>query len=134
MQTPAPRTLPQHSIEATYPAPPSTSVPCGPTCMQSWMIAREPDDTILCASELAANAAQHSRSRLPGGTFTVRVVVVPDLHARIEVQDDGSPWNQAMIDPARHHGLDIVRALADEWGIDGDHASRTIWARLDWPE
>ena len=26
-----------------------------------------------------------------------------------------------MIDPARHHGLDIVRAVADEWGIDGDH-------------
>jgi|HubBroStandDraft_6_1064221.scaffolds.fasta_scaffold1013891_2 anti-sigma regulatory factor (Ser/Thr protein kinase) len=30
------------------------------------------DDVILCASELAANAATHSNSRLPGGTFTVR--------------------------------------------------------------
>jgi len=39
-----------------------------------------------------------------------------------------------MVDPARHHGLDIVRAVADEWGIEGDHASRTIWARFDWPE
>ena len=28
-----------------------------------------------------------------------------------------------MIDPTRHHGLDIVRAVADEWGIDGDHTS-----------
>jgi len=35
------------------------------------------DDVILCASELAANAALHSHSRLPGGTFTVRATVHP---------------------------------------------------------
>jgi serine/threonine-protein kinase RsbW len=92
------------------------------------------DDVILCASELAANAAQHSHSRLPDGTFTVRVTVCPELYTRIEVEDDGGPWNQAMTDPTRHHGLDIVRALADEWGIDGDRTTRTIWARFDWPE
>jgi hypothetical protein len=28
--------------------------------------------------------------------------------------------------------LDILRALAKEWGITGDHAARTIWARFDW--
>jgi serine/threonine-protein kinase RsbW len=92
------------------------------------------DDAILCASELTANAAQHSRSRLPGGTFTVQAIISPGCCTRIEVKDNGGPWNQAMVDPARHHGLDIVRAVADEWGIDGDHASRTIWARFDWPE
>jgi anti-sigma regulatory factor (Ser/Thr protein kinase) len=92
------------------------------------------DDAILCASELAANAALHSHSRLPGGTFTVQAIISPGCYTRIEVQDDGGPWNQAMIDPARHHGLDIVRAVADEWGIDEDHASRTIWARFDWPD
>ena len=89
---------------------------------------------ILCASELAANAAQHSRSRLPGGTFTVRATINLDHHARIKVQDNGGPWNQGMIDPTRHHGLDIVRTVADEWGIDGDQTSRTIWARFDYPE
>ena len=92
------------------------------------------DDVILCASELAANAAMHSRSRLPGGTITVRATISPALYTKIEVQDNGGPWNQGMIDPTRHHGLDIVRALADEWGIDGDHTNRTIWARFDWPE
>ena len=56
------------------------------------------DDLILCASELAANAATHSRSRLPGGVITVRATISPDLYARIEVQDDGGPWNQGMID------------------------------------
>jgi len=92
------------------------------------------DDAILCASELAANAALHSHSRLPGGTFTVRATISPDHHVQIEVQDNGGPWNQGMIDPTRYHGLDIVRAVADEWGIDGDHTSRTIWARFDWPD
>jgi serine/threonine-protein kinase RsbW len=92
------------------------------------------DDAILCASELAANAALHSHSRLPGGTFTVQAITSPGRYTRIEVQDNGGPWNQAMVDPARHHGLDIVRAVADEWGIDGDLTGRAIWARFDWPE
>jgi serine/threonine-protein kinase RsbW len=91
------------------------------------------DDVILCASELAANAAQHSRSRLPGGTFTVRATVRPGRYALIEVQDNGGPWTQAVTGPARHHGLDIVRAVADAWGSDADHATRTVWARFDWP-
>ena len=39
-----------------------------------------------------------------------------------------------MSDPTGHHGWDIVRALANGWGIEGDHATRTIWARFDWPE
>lgn len=92
------------------------------------------DDVILCASELAANAALHSRSRLPGGTFTVRVMIDSVRYVRIEVQDDGGPWTPAVSDPSGHHGLDILRALASDWGIDGDPSSRTIWARFDWPE
>jgi hypothetical protein len=73
-----------------------------------------------------ALAADHGRRagdggllRLPGGTFTVQAVISPGRHTRIDVQDNGGPWNQAMVDPARHHGLDIVRAVAGEWGIDG---------------
>ena len=91
------------------------------------------DDVILCASELAANAAQHSRSRLPGGTFTVRATVSPGHYARVEVQDDDGPWAQAVTGAARYHGLDIVSAVADAWGIGGDHTTRTVWARFDWP-
>lgn len=92
------------------------------------------DDVILCASELAANAALHSRSRLPGGTFTVRATISLDHYAQIEVEDDGGPWSPAVGNPARHRGFGIVRALADEWGIDGDQSTRTIWARFDWPK
>ena len=91
------------------------------------------DDVILCASELAANAAKHSNSRLPGGTFTVRIVVSRGDFIRIEVHDNGGAWTPAVIDPTGHHGLDIVQALADNWGIDGDPTTRTVWAIFDWP-
>jgi serine/threonine-protein kinase RsbW len=92
------------------------------------------DDVILCASELAANAATHSRSRLPGGAFTVRVKISPGDYAWVEVEDDGGPTSPGIRDSAGHHGLDIVRALATNWGIGGDHTTRTTWARFDWPD
>ena len=91
------------------------------------------DDVILCASELAANAALHSLSRMPGGTFTVRARVSHGDYAWIEVEDDGGPWTPAIDDPDRCHGLGIIRTLASDWGIDGDDRARTVWARLDWP-
>ena len=131
MHTPAPRTLGSRVI---YPGGTEHVRAVRADLRQVLQGCPRADDVILCASELAANAAQHSHSCLPGGTFTVRVAVSPDLFARIEVEDGGGPWNQGMIDPTRQHGLDIVRALADEWGIDGDHTGRTIWARFDWPE
>jgi serine/threonine-protein kinase RsbW len=89
-------------------------------------------DVILCASELAANAALHSDSRQPGGTFAVRTTISPDHYVRIDVEDQGGPWAPAVSDPARHHGLDILRALTSEWGIDGDQMHRTVWAVFDW--
>ena len=92
------------------------------------------DDVILCASELTANAALHSRSRLYGGTFTVRATVHPCCHVCIEVDDNGGPWIAPPADPNGHHGLDIVCALAKEWGVNGDHEARVTWARFDWSE
>ncbi len=92
------------------------------------------EDVILCASELAANASLHSNSRLSGGTFTVRATVIPSYYVRIEVEDNGGPWTGDMSDPTGHHGWDIIRALANGWGVDGDPNTRTVWARFDWPE
>jgi serine/threonine-protein kinase RsbW len=91
------------------------------------------DDALLCASELAANAIRHSRSGLPGGHFTVHGAVIPGDCVLIEVEDDGGPWTAAVRDPVRGHGLDIVQALAADWGIDGDYHSRSIWAWIDTP-
>lgn len=92
------------------------------------------DDLILCASELVANAALHSRSGLRGATFTVRAEVCPGRYARVEVQDRGGPWHGPSTALEGRHGLDIIRKLATEWDIEGDHRGRTIWVRIDWPE
>lgn len=134
MHTPAPRAIGLRTTEVTYPGGTEHIRAVRADLRAILDDCPRADDVILCASELAANAAQHSRSRLPGGTFTVRVAVTTDVDVRIEVHDNGGPWNQGMVDPTRHHGLDIVRAVADEWGINGDHISRTIWARFDRPE
>ena len=59
------------------------------------------DDVIRCASELAANAAVHSHSRLPGGAFTVRAKISTGDYAWIEVEDNGGPWTLAVRNPMR---------------------------------
>jgi anti-sigma regulatory factor (Ser/Thr protein kinase) len=87
---------------------------------------------ILCISELAANAVLHSNSRRPGGTFTVRIESCPGAYIRIEVEDDGGPWMARAPDPASGRGLDIIRALAAEWGVTASPAGRSVWARINW--
>lgn len=91
------------------------------------------DDALVCVSELATNAVLHSASGLAGGKFTVRGKVSPGDYFWIEVEDQGGPWTSAARDPDRGHGLDILRSLADDWGIEGDKNGRTVWARFDWP-
>jgi len=90
------------------------------------------DDVILCASELATNAVRHSRSGLRGGMFTMHVTVIPGSCIRVHVQDAGGPWTPALDDPDRHHGLDIVEALAVEWAIEGGDNGRIARAVLSW--
>jgi serine/threonine-protein kinase RsbW len=131
--TPAPKTIGLRATEVTYPGGTEHIRAVRADVRSVLDDCPRAEDMVLCASELAANAAQHSRSRLPGGSFTVRATVSPEHYARIEVQDNGGPWTQATTGSARHHGLDIIRAVADEWGVDGGHAGRTIWARFDWP-
>ena len=89
-------------------------------------------DAVLCISELAANACLHSASRLPGGTFTVRVLTRESV--RIEVTDDGGYWARRTHGDARPHGLKIVAAVASESGISGGpQAGWLIWATLRFP-
>jgi serine/threonine-protein kinase RsbW len=85
------------------------------------------DDAVLCLSELAANAIVHSRSREPGGSFSVRVQV-DEQRLRVEVGDQGGPWHspaRATADEPGGRGLLIVGRLASRWGCEGH--SRTGW-------
>ena len=64
------------------------------------------DDAVLIASELAANAILHSRSR--GTHFTICTELHPD-HVRIEAEDSGGPWRRRQPD-GRPHGLEHGRS------------------------
>jgi serine/threonine-protein kinase RsbW len=95
------------------------------------------DETILMASELAANAVTHSSSRQPGGRFIVRAEVCPGDYAQVEVEDQGGMWAGHRPRDGRPHGLDIIEAIAGDrsWGIGGDAMlGRVAWARLGWPD
>ena len=133
MHTQAPRVLAARTSSVTYPG--TTEQIRSVRADLRGLLGDCPmaDDVILCTSELAANAAIHSRSRLPGGIFTVRATVSSGNYVWVEVEDSGGSWTPATSDPTRCHGLDIVRALVSDWGIDGDDIVRTMWARFDWP-
>jgi hypothetical protein len=91
-------------------------------------------DAILCISELVTNTILHSNSRKPGGTFTVRAEVHAGDYLCIDVEDNGGPWENHAHRDGRPHGLDIVNALAADWGVDGDPLTGwVVWARLNWP-
>ena len=132
MHPPASRTLALRTSTVTYPGSAGHVAAVRADLRPLLQDCPGADEVILCASELAANAAVHSRSRLPGGTFTVRAEVNPGEHIQIEVEDDGGPWTPGANDSTGHHGLDIVRALATAWGVDCYQATRTTWVRFDW--
>jgi len=90
------------------------------------------DDIIVCASELATNAVQHSRSGRSGGTFTLHVEVSRDDHVCIGIDDGGGPWTEAGSSPDCGRGLVLVAALAADWGIAANPAGRSVWAFFGW--
>jgi hypothetical protein len=131
MQTPAPEVIASRSMNAICPG--NAEQARAARAELRGLLDGHPlsDDVCLCASELAANAILHSQSGLPGGKFTVRAELDPDGSVRVEVEDEGGPWTPRAPGTAHRHGLDIVHALAADWGIDGDYRTRTIWVRLD---
>jgi anti-sigma regulatory factor (Ser/Thr protein kinase) len=90
------------------------------------------DDAILCLGEIAGNAVQHSASGSPGGQFTVRVEVGDPGYVCIAVADAGGPWKEPPCDNERGRGLEIVRALASRFEIDGDESGRVVSFRCEW--
>jgi anti-sigma regulatory factor (Ser/Thr protein kinase) len=104
MQTPAPRALALRTTGVTYPGSAehirTVRADLRPILRDCPMA----DDVILCASELAANAALHSHSRLPGGTFTVHAKLSPGDYVWVAVEDDGGPCcatRRSVISPAQ---------------------------------
>ncbi|MGO9082865.1 MAG: ATP-binding protein [Streptosporangiaceae bacterium] len=133
MPTPATSAIASHASTCTYPATREQISVVRAELRALLVGCPRADDIILCASELAANAAIHSHSAEPGGTITVHTDIRPGYHMRIEVRDDGGPWTPPARDADRPHGLDIIRALAGGWGTTETRTGRSVWAQLDWP-
>jgi serine/threonine-protein kinase RsbW len=95
------------------------------------------DDLIIAASELSANAVQHSASREPGGEFIVRAQLYHGDYAWLEVEDHGGPWIRRKPGDEHGRGLTVVATLAGggNWGIDDTSSgNRVVWVRLGWAE
>ncbi len=134
MHMPAPKALALRACARTYPGSPEQISAVRAALRELLDGCPIADDAILCASELAANAALHSDSRKRGGQFTVRAEIRPGDYVWIQVEDNGGPWIEPAKEQCRGHGLDVIRALTSDWGIHGDHTGRTVWARFDWPD
>jgi two-component sensor histidine kinase len=93
------------------------------------------DDLVMIASELSANAVQHSRSGTPGREFTVRAQLYHGEYAWLEIEDEGGPWITGERADDHPHGLEIVTLIAgpENWGIEETSAgNRVVWVRLGW--
>ncbi|MCF3177055.1 ATP-binding protein [Streptomyces sioyaensis] len=100
--------------------------------LRSWGLPFEAPAQVI--AELAANAATHGC--VPGRDF--RLVVLSDADTlRIEVTDargDRLPALQASDVRESGHGLLLVDALADRWGVcRGPFPCKTVWAEFDLP-
>ncbi len=90
-------------------------------------------DAAVCVSELAANAVCHTRSGLPGGTFTVSVQAGRGV-VRVAVADAGSasrPTARRARRSAVHgRGLAIVAALSAAWGCERAGGGQITWCEF----
>jgi DNA-binding NarL/FixJ family response regulator len=95
--------------------------------LQEWRVA-DPDEALLVASELAANAVLHA-----GSSYEVHLSSSPGL-LRIEVSDDdpGTPEPQPFSSTAESgRGIVLVSAIATSWGIETNgSAGKVTWAEL----
>ena len=91
------------------------------------------DAVILMVSELATNAVVHAHSR-----FELVIDCEPD-EVVVSLSDhgagDATPQNPRITDVSGR-GLQIVSALADTWGVQGESSDwrKSVWFALRLPE
>ncbi|GAA3661780.1 ATP-binding protein [Streptomyces iranensis] len=95
------------------------------------------DDAVLILSELLSNAWRHGRpwrSDHGGGTVRAAWTVDEDDRLTVEVTDGGGPTRPLPAKPSvtarGGRGLNIIRSLAEEWGVRDDIGEVTVWALL----
>ncbi|GIH62228.1 ATP-binding protein [Microbispora siamensis] len=99
------------------------------TTLGAWPVVESAE---LIVSELATNAVRHTASARFGGKFIVSIQAEPD-QVWLGVADEGGPGLPRLVRPSDDEGgrgLLLVASLADNWGVYGNQAGRTVWALL----
>ncbi len=86
------------------------------------------EDAQLVVSELVTNAVVHAGSHL-----TLSVRCDDDHTLRLAVQDAtplAPPADNSAFSVERRHGLGIVAAIADDWGVEHLRDGKIVWAQI----
>lgn len=88
----------------------------------------ESEDALLVVSELAGNAALHAG----GETIAVSVALLTDGTIRLGVQDRSPALAivRRLGSDEEGWGIQLVRAIADDWGVEYHDHTKTVWADL----
>ncbi|MFJ3520587.1 ATP-binding protein [Streptomyces sp. NPDC090131] len=95
--------------------------------LHAWGAADRLDDMLLCVSELATNALRYG---VPSGRgYLLRLFGFEDATLRIEVHDSGPGFSRITGRP-HGHGLTLVAALADDWGVLARTPGKVVWCEF----
>jgi anti-sigma regulatory factor (Ser/Thr protein kinase) len=89
-------------------------------------------DATLAVTELVSNSLAHGRSGQPGGTIGIAVATQPGA-VLIQVRDAGGPGAPVLRrdrDSEHGRGLQLIDAIAAEWGTRSSGTGRLTWCRL----
>jgi anti-sigma regulatory factor (Ser/Thr protein kinase) len=85
------------------------------------------EDTVLIVSELASNCVRHARTEYELRLDTDGDVCVGEL--RDQTAGEPKIRSSALSRPFGH-GLRIVEALSDSWGVTHERDGKVVWFRL----
>jgi anti-sigma regulatory factor (Ser/Thr protein kinase) len=94
----------------------------------AWETAADPADAALLTSELVTNAVQHA-----AGPVIMLVITCSCGQLRVDVHDTSAALPEMADVPAdaeRGRGLQLVAALADEWGFYRTPAGKAVYFTL----
>ncbi|MFF4430404.1 ATP-binding protein [Streptomyces sp. NPDC001513] len=95
--------------------------------LRAWAATERLDDMLLCVSELATNALRYGVPR--GRGYLLRLFGFEDGTVRVEVHDSGPGFSRITGRP-HGHGLILVAAVADEWGVLARTPGKVVWCEF----
>lgn len=93
-----------------------------------WGLTHVIDDCLVIVSELVTNAVRHG-----GSAYALRLETRADrLYGEVFDPGDGVPLQRPpSLDALSGRGLQIVAALADDWGVAAANGGKVVWFSVD---